>query len=196
MSLAVCSLAATVPGMLWMALRPGAPEVQQVASVTPQTPSAIELDPLPALTHDAPAEPTLAPVSADDETAMLSAEKLKLSCSTEWKGTRPHVAQVSHMVQKMFGLSDIGGAHGRYDGDHGAGLALDIMTSNQGQGDAIAAFVLANKARFGVTYVIWQQRYNDGSGWSFMEDRGSTTANHYDHVHVSFAASAATDLLC
>jgi hypothetical protein len=22
-------------------------------------------------------------------------------------------------------------------------------------------------------------------GWRYMEDRGSTTANHYDHVHVS-----------
>ncbi len=35
-------------------------------------------------------------------------------------------------------------------------------------------------------YVIWRQRYNDGSGWDPMEDRGSITANHYDHVHVSF----------
>jgi hypothetical protein len=22
-------------------------------------------------------------------------------------------------------------------------------------------------------------------GWRYMSDRGSTTANHYDHVHVS-----------
>jgi hypothetical protein len=22
-------------------------------------------------------------------------------------------------------------------------------------------------------------------GWRWMEDRGSTTANHYDHVHVT-----------
>ncbi|MCV7097646.1 hypothetical protein H7H99_21600, partial [Mycobacterium kubicae] len=42
----------------------------------------------------------------------------------------------------------------------------------------------------GVTYVIWQQRYNDGNGWSTMENRGSPTANHMDHVHVSFLAGA------
>ena len=28
--------------------------------------------------------------------------------------------------------------------------------------------------------------YNDGRGWQLMEDRGSITQNHYDHVHVSF----------
>ncbi|MEV6064493.1 hypothetical protein [Nocardia asteroides] len=181
--------------MLWMALRPATAEVEQVASVQPVTPAAIELDPLPALTHD---EPTIAPaaVAADDEMASLSAEKLKYLCSTEWKGTQPHVAQVSHMIQKMFGLSDIGGAHGRYDGDHGAGLALDLMTHNPAQGDAMAAFILANKARFGVTYVIWQQRYNDGSGWSYMEDRGDPTQNHYDHVHVSFSSYGAANLTC
>ncbi|WP_280341161.1 hypothetical protein [Nocardia neocaledoniensis] len=183
--------------MIWMALRPAGSEVQQVSAVEPHTPSAIELDPLPALAHDAPQpEPGPPPVAADDEDAKLSAMKAKLLCSTEWKGTQPHVAQVSHMVQKMFGLSDIGGAHGRYDGDHGAGLALDIMTSNPAQGDAIAAFVLANKARFGVTYVIWQQQFNDGSGWSYMEDRGSATQNHYDHVHVSFASYGAANLTC
>ncbi|MFE3545576.1 hypothetical protein ACFXK0_21650 [Nocardia sp. NPDC059177] len=195
MSLTVCSLAATVPGMLWMALRPTTAEVQPVAAVQPHTPSAIELDALPQQPHD---EATIAPppVAADDELAALSASKLKLLCGTEWKGTQPHVAQVSYMVQKMFGLSDIGGAHGRYDGDHGAGLALDIMTSNPAQGDAIAAFILANKARFGVTYVIWQQQYNDGGGWSYMEDRGSPTQNHYDHVHVSFESSSAANLLC
>jgi hypothetical protein len=37
--------------------------------------------------------------------------------------------------------------------------------------------------------VIWQQRINFGSGWQLMEDRGGVTANHYDHVHVSFGAA-------
>lgn len=178
-----------------MALRPATADVEQVAAVQPHTLSAIEIDTLPQLPHD---EPTSAPepVAADDELAALSAGKLKYLCSTEFKGTQPHVAQVSHMIQKMFGLSDIGGAHGRYDGDHGAGLALDLMTANPAQGDAMAAFILANKARFGVTYVIWQQRYNDGSGWSYMEDRGDPTQNHYDHVHVSFASYGAANLTC
>ncbi|WP_425295888.1 hypothetical protein [Nocardia abscessus] len=47
-----------------------------------------------------------------------------------------------------------------------------------------------------MTYVIWRQRYNDGNGWSYLEDRGSPTANHYDHVHVSFEKSAVVDVTC
>lgn len=117
-------------------------------------------------------------------------------CSTDLAGARPQVAQVGHLIDQTFGVGDIGGAVGRYDGDHGAGLALDFMTSDPARGDAIADFVLANKERFGVTYVIWQQRYNDGSGWSYMEDRGDPTANHYDHVHVSFDGTADVHVTC
>jgi hypothetical protein len=38
--------------------------------------------------------------------------------------------------------------------------------------------------------VIWRQRINSGTGWRAMEDRGSITQNHYDHVHVSFDETA------
>jgi hypothetical protein len=41
----------------------------------------------------------------------------------------------------------------------------------------------------GVTYVIYEQKIwqagNPTSEWKVMPDRGSATANHYDHVHVS-----------
>ncbi len=106
------------------------------------------------------------------------------------------MAQVGNLLKKTFGVTEIGGAVGRGDGDHGAGLALDFMTSDSARGDAIAEFVLANQRRFGVTYVIWRQRYNDGSGWRYMENRGSPTANHYDHVHVSFDEAAVVDVTC
>jgi hypothetical protein len=37
--------------------------------------------------------------------------------------------------------------------------------------------------------VIWSQQIwtvdRGSEGWRYMEDRGSTTANHYDHVHVT-----------
>jgi hypothetical protein len=73
-------------------------------------------------------------------------------------------------------------------GDHGAGLALDIMCSGS-LGDAIASYVRSHASAFGVNYVIWQQRIwsvqRSSEGWRPMEDRGSVTANHYDHVHVS-----------
>lgn len=195
--MAVCGIAMTVPAMLWMAFRPG-PVVQEAASIQPHTTSAVEPDPIAAAPPnvEAEAESGLEPVGADDELAALSVMKAKLLCSTDFNGTKPHVAQVGRLIQQTFGIQEIGGAHGRWDGDHGAGLALDVMTPNSAVGDTIAEFVLANKARFGVTYVIWKQRYNDGNGWSFMEDRGSSTANHYDHVHISFETYGAANLTC
>lgn len=87
-----------------------------------------------------------------------------------------------------------------YSGHHpSAELALDTLvsdvygsvpTDDNALGDAHADFALANQSEFGIWYVIWRQRYNDGSGWEPMEDRGSITQNHYDHVHISFDESA------
>jgi hypothetical protein len=83
-------------------------------------------------------------------------------------------------------VSSWGGRTG--SGDHGAGLALDIMVTGS-TGDAIAEFVRAHAGELGVSYVIWSQRIwtveRSSEGWRYMSDRGSTTANHYDHVHVS-----------
>lgn len=81
--------------------------------------------------------------------------------------------------------------------DHGTGTACDFMESTGGRmpsaqaqahGDSVAQYVISNASRLGIKYVIWRQRIYDmrsGSGWKAMEDRGSVTANHYDHVHVS-----------
>lgn len=72
--------------------------------------------------------------------------------------------------------------------DHATGHAVDIMVSG-GMGDEIAAYVRANASSLGVHYIIWSQKIwnvqRSSEGWRPMSDRGSTTANHYDHVHVS-----------
>ena len=59
---------------------------------------------------------------------------------------------------------------------------------------------------FGLAWIIWKQRIYPGSGsfvayagynanpnggWRPMEDRGSTTKNHYDHVHAMFGVDTA-----
>ena len=41
-------------------------------------------------------------------------------------------------------------------------------------------------ALLALTLTACKASYNDGSGWDPMEDRGSITENHFDHVHVSF----------
>jgi len=76
----------------------------------------------------------------------------------------------------------------RSDGEHGQGRAIDIMISGS-TGWAIAEFLRANYAALGIEYIIYSQQMwsveRAGEGWRGMSDRGSTTANHYDHVHVS-----------
>ena len=53
----------------------------------------------------------------------------------------------------------------------------------------MADYVRANASRLGVTEVIYAQRIwttqRAGDGWRGMSNRGSATANHYDHVHVT-----------
>jgi len=73
-------------------------------------------------------------------------------------------------------------------GDHPRGRAVDIMISGP-EGWKIAEFVRANYAALGVSYVIYSQKIwsveRSGEGWRGMPNRGSVTANHFDHVHVS-----------
>ncbi|WP_408895983.1 hypothetical protein ACJ5H2_13820 [Nocardioides sp. R1-1] len=73
-------------------------------------------------------------------------------------------------------------------GDHPRGKAVDIMISGA-VGWRIAEFVRANYQALGVSYVIYAQKIwsveRGGEGWRGMPNRGSATANHYDHVHVS-----------
>ena len=82
-------------------------------------------------------------------------------------------------------------SYGGWDGhgEHSSGKAIDIMTSDSEVGNAIAEFLRAHAAELNLYDVIYAQRIytqeRGGEGWRSMEDRGSTTANHYDHVHVS-----------
>lgn len=88
--------------------------------------------------------------------------------------------------------------------DHPSGRAVDIMmpagcaadAKNVAIGTAIAEFYMKNAAKFDVQYIIWQQRiWTAGSAptpalsWRGMSGRGSCTANHQDHVHVTVNGS-------
>lgn len=100
-------------------------------------------------------------------------------------GVRSNAARLCTAVQQRFGLGSIGGFRAGA-GEHGTGQALDLMISSRSQGDAVAAFVQANIGTYDVKYLIWRQRYwAPGRSWRMMEDRGSPTQNHMDHVHVT-----------
>lgn len=103
---------------------------------------------------------------------------------------KSHVRQAAEILGCMYGEPTIYGVAGRGGtSDHPGGLALDFMVDTA-TGNDLAQCVLRNQDALGVKYVIWRQRINHGSGWKAMEDRGGTTANHFDHVHVSFDSGA------
>jgi len=100
---------------------------------------------------------------------------------------QPNVLAVHEAVCAAF--PDIT-SYGTYrgDGEHSQGLAIDIMVSGS-RGWEVAEFVRAHYQELGVNYVMYSQKIwsvdRAGEGWRYVEDRGSATANHYDHVHVT-----------
>ena len=110
---------------------------------------------------------------------------------------KPHVEQAANLLGSMFGVDTIGGYRpgNTYDySGHPAGLAIDLMVpisdAGKQQGQQIADYSLKNHAELGIKYVIWYQKIwsveRASEGWRAMEDRGSPTQNHVDHVHISF----------
>jgi hypothetical protein len=81
-------------------------------------------------------------------------------------------------------------------GEHSTGQALDIMVPSSTLGSQIAAYVRTNYKALGVSEVIWAQKIwtvqRSSEGWRPMPDRGSPTANHYDHVHVTVYGNSGT----
>lgn len=108
---------------------------------------------------------------------------------------KPWVKQAANELGNHFAVDTIYGVGSREtaNSDHPKGLALDFMVGNDSaKGDQIAAALQQNYAQYNVTYVIWKQRIwsvsRASEGWRPMPDRGGATANHYDHVHASFAS--------
>ncbi|WP_182376943.1 hypothetical protein [Nocardioides sp. WS12] len=102
-------------------------------------------------------------------------------------GVSPNIKKVHAAVCANFPEISVYGTF-RGDGEHSQGLAVDIMVSG-GRGWEVAEFVRANYAALGVNYLIYSQKIwsldRAGEGWRGMSNRGSATANHYDHVHVT-----------
>jgi hypothetical protein len=102
-------------------------------------------------------------------------------------GVSPNIVAVHEAVCASFPEITTYGTF-RGDGEHAQGLAVDIMVSGD-RGWQVAEFVRAHYDELGVSYVIYSQHIwsveRASEGWRLLEDRGSVTANHYDHVHVT-----------
>jgi hypothetical protein len=115
-----------------------------------------------------------------------SAPPCSVSSSIE-SGLLPNAVNGYRAVCAKFPeVKTFGGRRPGTGSDHNTGEAVDIMITGS-TGDRIADYLIKNQGSLNVKYVIWKQRiWQPGQGWSSMEDRGSTTANHFDHVHASF----------
>ncbi len=114
-------------------------------------------------------------------------------------GLTDHAKKMKVALAKKFGITsfsmfragdDDGTGHG-----HNTGMSVDFMVPvGSAQGDQLAEYLTKNMNELGAYYIIWKQRfympqfniYGPANTWNLMPDRGGVTANHYDHVHVSF----------
>lgn len=125
---------------------------------------------------------------SESESGDLSTKACTTGSSVEM-GLKANAVAVHRAVCARFPqVKSYGGYRSDPGSNHNSGRALDIMVSGS-RGDDIAAYLKANASDLGITEIIWEQEIwttqRAGDGWRQMEDRGSATANHFDHVHVS-----------
>ena len=134
-----------------------------------------------------PASTTYAAPAAPDYAGLAVAK-------SENADLQPQTAAFKEEIANLFGITSFSGYRPGDSGDHGKGLAIDFMVSENSElGDKIAEYAIQNMASRGISYIIWKQRfyapfdskYGPANTWNPMPDRGSVTENHYDHVHVS-----------
>jgi hypothetical protein len=125
--------------------------------------------------------------AASSSAAVSSTYAACASGSAVEAGLVAHTILVHRAVCTTFPeVTSYGGRSGD-GGEHASGKALDIMTSGA-RGAEIAAWLQANYSALGIVEIIYQQKIwttqRASEGWRAMPDRGSSTANHYDHIHV------------
>jgi Bacterial SH3 domain len=136
------------------------------------------------------------PEEEESETGGISAAPCPDGSSVE-SGLTPDAIRVHRAVCAEFpDVSSYLGLRPGDGGEHGTGQAIDIMISSSSLGGSIADYVRSNYQALGVSEVIWAQQIwtveRSSDGWRPMEDRGSATANHYDHVHVTVYGDSGT----
>jgi len=142
----------------------------------------------PAQTQPAQDQPTQEQPASTDYAARAAANPAN-------QGLQPKAAEYKEEVADKFGVTNFSLYRPGSNDDHGKGLAVDfVVNDNTELGDQIANYATSDMESNDINYVIWKQRfyanydsyYGPANTWNLMPDRGGDTANHYDHVHVSF----------
>jgi hypothetical protein len=104
-----------------------------------------------------------------------------------------YTRRISRAITAAFPeITEIGGYRPDSMHWHPDGLALDVMIpqwdtpGGKALGDRVVAFVQAHAQELGLAHAIWRQaQHNPDGSSSSMSDRGSPTANHFNHVHIA-----------
>ena len=180
----------------------GAPAVnvevqnQEVAPAAPQTAPAGAPAETPAPAEEAPAaQPAAVETTAAPEVQPVASTPASGNTIPTDPHLQPQAEAFRQEIAAKFGITNIGGYRAGDPEDHGKGLAVDVMVpTNSELGDQVAQYAIDNMDRAGISYIIWKQQfympvnniYGPANTWNQMPDRGGDTANHNDHVHISF----------
>jgi hypothetical protein len=136
-------------------------------------------------------------------TAKYLSKSAPRSIPSSWlaveRGLKPNAIKVHRAMRARFPqITVYGGVRPSVIPDHEQGRALDCMIPNyrsasgKALGTEAAAWAKANARSLGINYVIWNQHIwnitRDSEGWRFMADRGSDSANHRNHIHITVFA--------
>lgn len=169
-----------------------APQSAPAPAAPAETPAAEEA---PAETTPAPAQPAAVETAAAPEVQPVASTPASGNTIPTDPNLQPQAEAFRQEIAAKFGITNIGGYRAGDPDDHGKGLAVDVMVPTSSQlGDQVAQYAIDNMDRAGISYVIWKQQfympvdniYGPANTWNQMPDRGGDTANHYDHVHISF----------
>lgn len=180
----------------------GAPAVnvevqnQEVAPAAPQSAPATEAPAeTPASAPEAPAAQPAVETAATPEVQPVASTPTSGNTIPTDPNLQPQAEAFRQEIAAKFGITNIGGYREGDPEDHGKGLAVDVMVpTNSELGDQVAQYAIDNMDRAGISYIIWKQQfympvnniYGPANTWNQMPDRGGDTANHNDHVHISF----------
>ena len=169
-----------------------APAAAPEAPATPEAPAAPQSAPV---AEEAPAQPAAVETAAAPEVQPVASTPTSGNTIPTDPNLQPQAEAFRQEIAAKFGITNIGGYRAGDPDDHGKGLAVDVMVPTSSQlGDQVAQYAIDNMDRAGISYVIWKQQfympvdniYGPANTWNQMPDRGGDTANHYDHVHISF----------
>ena len=169
-----------------------APQSAPAPAAPAETPAAEEA---PAETTPAPAQPAAVETAAAPEVQPVASTPASGNTIPTDPNLKSQAEAFRQEIAAKFGITNIGGYRAGDPDDHGKGLAVDVMVPTSSQlGDQVAQYAIDNMDRAGISYVIWKQQfympvdniYGPANTWNQMPYRGGDTANHYDHVHISF----------